>query len=174
MVAMAIASTSAVRRFGRHLLMTPLQVRRAFPRATLDAIERAIKDSETDHAGEICFVVEGALHGVALYNLPSSRDRAIEVFSNQRLWDTEHRSGVLIYVLLADRHVEIVADRGVQKKAGTQEWQRICRKMEQAFREGRYEAGAVTGVQEVSRLLVEHFPASMTGTRELPDAPVLL
>lgn len=165
---------STVTRIGKHLLMTPLRVRRAFPRPTLDAIERAIKDSETVHAGEICFVVEGALHGAALYNLHSPRDRAIEVFSNQRLWDTEHRSGVLIYVLLADRDVEIVADRGVQKKVGTQEWQRICRKMEKAFGEGRYEAGAVTGVQEVSRLLVEHFPASMTGTRELPDAPVVL
>lgn len=164
----------AVARIGKHMLMTPWQVRRAFPRQTLDVIGHAIKDAETAHAGEICFVVEGALHGAALYNLHSSRDRAIEVFSNQRLWDTEHRNGVLIYVLLADRHVEIVADRGAQRKAGTQEWQRICRKMEKAFAEGHYEAGAVTGVREVSRLLVEHFPASMTGARELPDAPVVL
>lgn len=169
---MAAASTLA--RIGKHLLMTPWRVRRAFPRPTLDAIERAIKTSETVHAGEICFVVEGALHGAELYNGQSPRNRAIEVFSRQRLWDTEHRNGVLIYVLLADRDVEIVADRGVHKKVGTQEWERICRKMEQAFREGRYEAGAVSGIQEVTRLLVEHFPAAMTGARELPDAPVLL
>jgi len=169
---MVIAST--VTRIGKHLLMTPWRVRRAFSRPTLDAIERAIKDSETVHAGEICFVVEGALHGVELFRGHSPRDRAIEVFANQRLWDTEHRSGVLIYVLLADRDVEIVADRGVHKKVGTQEWQRICRKMEKAFGESRYEAGAVTGIQEVSRLLVEHFPASMTGSRELPDAPMVL
>jgi len=169
---MKIASTLA--RIGNHLLMTPWRVKRAFPRPTLNAIEHAIRASESAHAGEICFVVEGALHGPALYNGQSPRDRAIEVFSHQRLWDTEHRSGVLIYVLLADRDVEIVADRGVHKKVGAQEWERVCRRMEAAFREGRYEAGAVTGIQEVTRLLAEHFPASMTRTRELPDRPVVL
>lgn len=143
------------------MLMTPLRVRRAFPRPTLDVIGRAIKESEANHVGEICFVVEGALHGAALYNGHSPRDRAIEVFSHQRLWDTEHRGGVLIYVLLADRDVEIVVDRGVHNKVGTQEWQRICSQMEQAFGAGHYENGAVTGVQEVSKLLAEHFPASL-------------
>jgi uncharacterized membrane protein len=167
-----MAIVRAVERISRHLMMTPWRVRHAFPRSTLDVIERAIKDCEAKHVGEICFLVEGALHGAALYNGHSPRDRAIEVFSRQRLWDTEHRGGVLIYVLLADRNIEIVADRGVHKKVGTLEWQRICRKMAEAFGAGRYEAGAVTGIQEVSKLLAEHFPTSMTGAQQLPDASV--
>ncbi len=140
--------------------MTPLGVRQTFPRPTLDVIGRAIKDSEAKHVGQICFVVEGALHGAALYDGHSPRDRALEVFSQQRLWDTEHRGGVLIYVLLADRAVEIIADRGIDKKVGTQQWQRICRNMEQAFGAGRYETGAMIGIQEVSKLLAEHFPSA--------------
>jgi uncharacterized membrane protein len=164
-----MAITSVVVRIGRHWLMSPWRMSRAFSRQTLEAVERAIKDCEAVHAGEICFVVEGALHGAALYGGHSPRDRAIELFSHHRLWDTEQRGGVLIYVLLADRSVEIVADRGVHKKVGTQEWQRICRKMEEAFVERHYEAGALTGIQEVSRLLAEHFPTSMTGTLQLQD-----
>lgn len=161
---MAIGSVMV--RIGKHLLMSPWRLSRAFPRQTLVAVERAIKDSEAIHVGEICFVVEGALHGAALYGGHSPRDRAIELFSRHRLWDTEHRGGVLIYVLLADRSVEIVADRGVHKKVGSQEWQRICRKIEEAFGEGHYEAGALTGIQEVSRLLAEHFPTSMSQSQD--------
>jgi len=164
-----MAITSVMVRMGKHLLMSPWRLSRAFPRHSLEAVERAIRDSEVVHAGEICFVVEGALDGAALYGRHSPRDRAIEVFSHHRLWDTEHRGSVLIYVLLADRSVEIVADRGVHNKVGTQEWQRICRKMEEAFGEGHYEAGVLTGIQEVSRVLAEHFPTSTTGTPQLQD-----
>ncbi len=166
-------STASLTRICGHLLMTAWRVRRSFPRATLDAIERAIKESERSHAGEICFVVEGALHGAALYSGLSPRERAIEVFSKQRLWDTEHRNGILIYVLLADRAVEIVADRGVHTRVGTPEWQTICCKMEEDFRQGRYESGAVNGIRAVGRHLVKHFPAAAE-PRELPDKPVLL
>ncbi len=144
-------------RVSRHLLMTPWRVRKQFPRATLEAIEREIKHSEATHAGEICFVVEGALHGAALYRGQSPRERAIDLFSRLRLWDTEHRNAVLIYVLLADRAVEIVVDRGAHSRVETAEWQSVCRAMESAFGQGRYEAGAVEGIRAVTRHLSRHF-----------------
>ncbi len=163
-----------LRRILRHLLMTPWQERRAFPRETLAAIQRAIETSEATHAGQLRFAVEGSLHGARLYHEQSASERAIEVFSSLRMWDTEQRNGVLIYLLLADRAVEIVADRGVHLKVGSPEWERICRRMEADFRAGRYEAGAVQGIEAVTRHLARHFPATGSRSRELPDAPVLL
>ena len=158
----------------RHLAMTPWRERRAFPRATLAAIERAIKLAEAQHLGQIRFAVEGALHGAGLFHGQSSRERALEVFSMLRMWDTEHRNGVLIYLLLADRAVEIVADRGVHIKVGSQEWQSICRQMEGELRAGQYESAIVNGIRSVARHLVRHFPTDRPGPRELPDTPVVL
>ena len=166
--------TMSLKRIGRHLLATHWQVNRAFPRPALIAIEKAIKASEAAHVGEIRFVVEGALHSTPLFNGQSARERAIEVFSQLRVWDTEHNNGVLIYLLLADRDVEIVADRGVHAKVGSQEWEQICRKMETAFKQGNYQGGVISGVQAVTQHLMKHFPASGVGQNELPDKPVVL
>ena len=163
-----------IKRIVRHLLATHRQVSRAFPRQTLAAIETAIKASKTAHVAEIAFAVEGALHTVALVKGQTARERAIEVFSQWRVWDTEHNNGVLLYVLLADREVEIVADRGVHAKVGLREWEKICRKIETAFKQANYEAGVVSGVQAVTQHLVAHFPAFDNGRNELPDKPVLL
>lgn len=163
-----------INRIARHLVMTHWQVNRAFPRRTLNAIEREIKASETTHAGEIRFVVEGALDGAPLFKGQSARERAIDVFSQLRIWDTEHNNGVLIYLLLADRDVEIIADRGIHAKAGSREWESICRKMETAFKQANYEAGVVSGIQAVTRHLIQHFPAVGGGRNELPDQPVTL
>lgn len=140
--------------------MTPWRLRHCFTPATLEAIEREIKNSEAAHAGEICFVVEGALHGAPLLRGQSPRDRAIDVFSHLRLWDTDHRNAVLIYVLLADRAVEIIADRGAYSKVGSDEWQSVCRAMETAFAAGRYRNGTIDGIRAVARHLSEHFPVS--------------
>jgi len=138
------------------------------------AIERAIKESETAHIGEIRFAVEGALDGIPLLEGQSARERALEVFSQLRVWDTEHNNGVLIYLLLADRHVEIVADRGVHARVGLQEWETICRQMEADFKQGHYREGAVAGIQGVTRHLAVHFPATGDRRNELADKPVLL
>ena len=154
--------------------MTPWQVRRAFPRATLEAIEGAIKTSERAHAGQIRFAVDGALHGPRLYQAQSPRERAIEVFAKLRMWDTEHRNGVLIYLLLADRAVEIIADRGAHITVDSREWEGICRTMEADFRAGNYEAGVATGIHVVTQHLAKHFPRSGPSHRELPDTPVVL
>ena len=158
----------------KHLLLTHWQVNRAFPSDTLAAIDRAIKASETAHAGEVRFAVEGALDGAPLFKGQSARDRAIEIFSQLRIWDTEHNNGVLIYLLLADRDVEIVADREIHAKVGAREWEDICRTMEADFKQANYEDGVVTGIQAVTQHLMKHFPASGDGQNELPEKPVVL
>ena len=163
-----------INRVANHLLLTHWQVKRAFPHRTMTAIERAIKASETQHAGEIRFAVEGALDNAPLFEGRSARARAIDVFSQLRIWDTEHNNGLLIYVLLADRAVEIVADRGIHSKVGFLEWERICRAMETAFKQGEYEGGVASGIQAVTQHLSAHFPASDAGRNELPDKPVVL
>jgi len=154
--------------------MTHWQVNRAFPRQSLIAIEQAIKASETAHVGEIRFALEGALDGTPLFKGQSARERALEVFSQLRVWDTECNNGVLIYLLLADRDVEIVADRGVHAKVGSQEWEQICRTMETVFKQGNYQGGVISGIQAVTQQLMKHFPASGVGQNELPDKPVVL
>ena len=163
-----------MKRIARHLTATRWMVRRAFPRGTLTALDGAVKASEGSHRGEIRFVVEGALHVDPLLRGQTARERAIDVFSQLRIWDTEQNNGVLIYLLLADRDVEIVADRGIDAKVGAEEWERICRKMEAAFRQGDFHAGVVGGIQEVTRHLAEHFPPIGDDRNELPDKPVEL
>lgn len=163
-----------IQRVARHLLMTDGQVRRAFPRSALSAIENAIKASESAHAGEVRFVVEGGLDGLPLFRGQSARERAIELFSQLGVWDTQHNSGLLIYLLLADRAVEIVADRGIHAKVGSHEWSKVCRQMEAAFGQADYEGGVIGGVQAVTRHLVQHFPAGDPDGNELPDKPVVL
>ncbi len=161
-----------MKRWLRHFTMSPWQVKRAFPSALLTAIEAAIGACEKKHGGEIRFAVEGALDTTALLAGQNARGRAIDVFSHLRVWDTEHNNGVLIYLLLADRDVEIVADRGIHGQVGAEGWETICREMEAAFRQGDYEKGVLAGIQSVSDHLAKHFPTS--GRHELPDAPVLL
>ena len=163
-----------IKRIATHLLLTHWQVNRAFSSDTLTAIDSAIKASEAAHVGEIRFAVEGALDGTALFRGQSARERAIEVFSQLRIWDTEHNNGVLIYLLLADRDVEIVADRGIHSKVGSAEWEKVCHTMETAFKRARYEQGVVSGIQAVTQHLARHFPAAGSGRNELPDKPVVL
>jgi uncharacterized membrane protein len=164
----------SIRRIGRHLLANRSRVRKAFPPRALQAIEQAIKGSEAVHAGQIRFVVEGALDGAPLLRNQSARARALDVFSHLRIWDTEHNNGVLVYLLLADRDVEILADRGVHAKVGTAEWRAICAMMEAEFRKGHYEAGVLKGIAAVTRHLAKLFPKQGAGSNELPDAPVVM
>jgi len=158
----------------KHLTMTHWHVNRHFPSAVLTAIENAIKLAERTHTGEICFAVEGALHTRSLRIGQSARERAVEVFSQLRIWDTQHNNGVLIYLLLADRDVEIVADRGIDLKVGKQGWEDICRHMENAFRQGYYQQGVISGINAVAEQLAQYFPASEVHHNELPDRPVIL
>lgn len=162
------------KRIVKHLLTTQHQVTKAFPPHTLLAIEQSITASEAVHAGEIRFAVEDALDGMALFNGQSPRDRAVELFAQLRVWDTEHNNGLLIYLLLADQAVEIVADRGIHVRVGNEAWSTICHQMEQDFKQSKYESGVVSGVQAVTQHLALHFPAGETSRNELPDRPVLV
>jgi hypothetical protein len=164
----------SMERIARHLMATKWMVKRAFPGDALVAIDRVIKASEATHRGEIRFAVEGSLQIEPLLRGQTARERAIDVFSQLRIWDTERNNGVLIYLLLADRDVEIVADRGIHEKVGAQEWEGICRRMEAAFRQADFEGGVVRGIREVTQHLARHFPPSGDDRNELPDKPVIL
>src|SRR3954471_24904465 len=163
-----------IRRIGRHLLEHNWRLRRIFPPSVLSAIEQAIKAGEASHSGQVRFAVEGALDGKPLFRNQSARARALDVFSQLRVWDTAHNNGVLIYLLLADRDVEIIADRGIDAKVGAAGWEKICVEMETQFRAGNFEGGVIKGIDAVSRELATHFPAQGPGPNELPDAPVVM
>jgi uncharacterized membrane protein len=163
-----------IARIGKHLLEHHWRARRLFPTKALTAIEQAIKTGETTHSGQVRFVVEGALDGAPLFRDQPARERAIDIFAQLRIWDTVHNNGVLIYLLLADRDVEIVADRGIDVKVGAAGWEKICRDMEGDFKAGKFESGVIRGIEAVSRQLAQHFPAQGKGPNELPDAPVVI
>ena len=163
-----------LKRIMRHLSSGNTAVRRAFPSRTLDMIERAIHAAEGQHSGQIRFAVEAALDLTPLLSGQSAHERAVEVFSRLRVWDTEQNNGVLIYLLLADRDVEIVADRSIHAKLGKEGWEKICREMEAAFRDGKFEQGVLAGIQSVSQCLTQHYPHTGQKVNELTDRPVLL
>jgi uncharacterized membrane protein len=158
----------------RHMLAPSWVVRRAFPRAALERIAQAIKASEALHDGEVRFAVEAGLDLLPLFRGMSPRSRALELFSRLRIWDTEHNSGVLIYVQFVDRRIEIIADRGINARVAQEQWDAICRRMEAAFRARRFEDGVLKGIEEVTALLARHCPPLGGNPNELPDQPVVL
>jgi uncharacterized membrane protein len=163
-----------IKRIGKHLVEHSWRARRVFTPRVLDRIEQATKAGEATHSGQLRFVVEGALDGAPLLRDQPARERALDIFSHLRIWDTEHNNGVLIYLLLADRKVEIIADRGIDARVGARGWQDICRTMEADFRAGQFEAGAIKGVEAVSRELARYFPPQGGQRNELPDRPVVI
>ena len=155
-----------IKRIGKHLVEHHWRAKRVFPRQALALIEQAIKAGEATHSGQVRFVVEGALDGKPLFRNQSARERALDVFSHLRIWDTAHNNGVLIYLLLADR--------GINAKVGAAGWEKICKAMEDDFRAGNFSGGVIRGIQAVSQQLAAHFPRHRAGPNELPDAPVVL
>ena len=162
----------------RHVAAPHWRTRVLFPTTTLDAIEQAVARAERTHAGEIRFAIETSLAPLHILNEVTARARALDVFARLRVWDTEYNNGVLIYVQLADRNVEIVADRGLAGRVTAAEWEAVCRLMEDHFRSARFHAGSVAGVDAVGTLLARHYPhpAGQTPVSEnqLPDRPTLL
>ena len=163
-----------LKRIAKHLVTPDWAARRVFPPCALARIGEAIDASERTHSGELRFAAEAGLELPALLRGLRPRARAEEVFARLRVWDTEHNSGVLIYVQLVDRRIEIVADRGISARVPQPEWDAICRAMEAAFRERRFEQGALDAIERVTRLLARHFPARGDNPNELPDKPVVL
>jgi uncharacterized membrane protein len=161
-----------VSRILKHLFLPPWAARRAFPPASLRKIEAAIKASERRHRGEIRFAVEGPLPLHAAGR--PIRERARQVFAQLDVWDTEENTGVLLYVQLVDRRIEIVADRGIAAVVSQTEWDHACRAMEARFRKGEFLAGALEAIDAVTRILERRFPARAANPNELPDKPALI
>jgi uncharacterized membrane protein len=158
----------------RHLFAP--SVRRRFPEASLQRITAAIETGERGHTGEVCFAVEAALPLRDVMAGVGSRERAAEVFAQLRVWDTEANNGVLLYLLLADHAIEIVADRGFDDCVSPAQWQGVCRRIEDALRGGDCERAVLDGIAAMSELVAGCFPR--TGDRDepnqLPDQPHLL
>jgi uncharacterized membrane protein len=164
----------SIGRIFRHLVCDFWSVRRAFPPAAMAAIEQEIGAQERRHDGEVRFAVEASLPLIDLLRGVSGRARAVELFGRLRVWDTERNTGVLIYLLLADRDVEIVADRGIHRAVGEEGWEAICREMERAFARGAFQEGVIGGVRAISDLLAAHCPPRPENPDELSDRPVIV
>ena len=159
----------------RHLATSPRRLRRRFTPEVLNDVQRAITTLEREHAGEIRFVVEHALDPAQLRAGLTSRQRALDVFGLLRVWDTESNNGILVYVLYADRAVEILADRGIATRVPQEEWDGLCREVESEYAKGEFRAGSLRAIEGAATLLRRHFPTVSTkASNELPDQPVLL
>ena len=165
-----------IARLLKHRSLDETDARRALGDAALERLRARVAASERGHSGEIRICVEAGLPLSYLWRGASARERAVAMFGKLRVWDTEHNNGVLIYLLLAEHRIEIVADRGIDRRAGAAHWHGLVERMSQAFREGRYEAGLEQAVDAVDELLRAHFPlaAGAANPNELPDAPLRL
>ncbi len=167
--------TSRSARLLAHLLHTPLATRRAFPARVQEALRAAVAKGEQTHRGEIRFVVEGDWPLADVWSGKSVRARALEVFGLTQAWDTAENTGLLVYVLLCEHRVEILADRGLHTAAPNGSWEALCQDMVSAFRVGEFESGSLHAIDRINQLLQQHFPAGPEGNpNELPDAPIVL
>ncbi|MBC5763415.1 TPM domain-containing protein [Ramlibacter albus] len=166
---------ATLKRLFKHRWLDETDTRRAIPPDMVKRLAQRVAASEKRHSGEVRICVEAGLPTSYILRGATARDRAVTMFGKLRVWDTEHNNGVLIYLLLAERAIEVVADRGLNRKVTPQEWREIVARMGGAFRDGRFEDGLTEALAEVSALLVQHFPLAPgeADTNELPDEPVL-
>ena len=168
-----------IQRLLRHRWHDSSTLRRALPPEALARLTQRVRASEQRHSGEIRIFIEAGLPTSYLWRrdtLPQIiRQRALTLFGKLRVWDTEHNNGVLIYLLLAERAIEIVADRGIDRRLARQDWQAMIARMRTAFRAGRFEDGLLLSLDEISAALAQHFPlaAGKANPNELPDVPVI-
>ncbi len=165
-----------LQRIFKHRWLDAAEVRRVVPPTLLERLEHRVRASEQRHTGEIRIVVESGLPLSYLWRNATARARAVMLFSKLRVWDTEHNNGVLVYLLLADRSIELVADRGLNQRVPAAAWQAMVAKLGTALHAGQFEEGLTQALEEVSAVLVQHFPLHTPHLRrnELPDAPLLL
>jgi len=163
----------------RHRWFDERTVRRTIPSDVRERLLQRVRASEQHHSGEIRIFIEAGLPMGYLWLKAETRaiirQRALTLFGKLRVWDTEHNNGVLIYLLLAERAIEIVADRGINRHLSPQQWQGMISRMRGAFREGQFEEGLTLALEEISAVLVQHFPleAGAANPNELPDAPLI-
>ena len=163
-----------LKRAFRHLFTTSRAGRRAFPETTLQAIQDVIAEGEKLHRAEVQLIVEPSLPLSEIWEGTSSRERAIELFSLHRIWDTEENSGILIYIDLADHQVEIVADRGICHLTTSDEWQSVCRTMTAGFAKGNYHDSVIAALKLLNQILHDHLPDVENLPNQLPNRPIVL
>lgn len=164
-----------LQRIFRHRWLDESDTRRAIPPAMVERLAQHVAQGEKRHTGEVRIYVEAGLPLSYLWRDAAPRERAIAMFGKLGVWDTEQNNGVLIYLLLAEHAIEVVADRGLSRHVGESQWREIVAHMRGEFRAGRYEEGLRQAVDEVTALLVRHFPATpgAANANELPDQPIL-
>jgi hypothetical protein len=165
---------STFKRLFRHLCTTTAAGKRVFPPATLRAIEEAIRAGEQRHRAEVRLIIEPGLDTQAVLNGLTPRHRARELFAHYRVWDTEENCGVLVYINLADRQVEIVADRGVGRVISATQWQDICRTLTRGFAHGQVHESVLTALHQLTELLAQYYPNDGSKHNQLSDAPLIL
>ncbi|HOL64306.1 MAG TPA: TPM domain-containing protein [Accumulibacter sp.] len=163
-----------LKRLIRHVVLPHWWVRRTISPDLLRRVEMVVKASEATHRGELRVVLEANLPLPRVLQNQSVRSRAIELFSQLRVWDTAENCGVLIYLQLIDRRIEIVADRGINATLGQAFWTSLCRRMEDAFKAGDYAGGLLFTLQAISDVLCVYFPVEEANPDELPNEPLLI
>jgi uncharacterized membrane protein len=166
--------THKIARTWRHATSSTAEARHAFPETTLMAIAQAIDAGERTHRGEVRLIVEKALPFQDAWDDVTNRQRALALFADHGIWDTEDNCGVLIYVNMAEHKIDIVADRGIDRKIDAATWQAVCRTMTAGFKNGHFHDATLAAVAQVNDLLHQHFPASGERANELPDQPIML
>ncbi|MGC3961955.1 MAG: TPM domain-containing protein [Rhodocyclaceae bacterium] len=161
-------------RFYRHVWGGEREARNLFPPTTLERIEQAVARSEGRHRGELRILIEGGAGMAGAWRRIDVRQRALAFFSELRVWDTDDNSGVLIYLLLAEHRIEIIADRGIDARVPDAVWDDIARTATAHFRQGNGEEGVLAVIDACTTLLAEHFPAHEHNVNELPDAPIVI
>jgi uncharacterized membrane protein len=157
----------------KHRWLDERDTRRALGPDALARLQQRVADSERRHSGEIRVCVEPGLPLSYLRRNATAHERAVTMFGKLRVWDTANNNGVLIYLLLAEHAIEIVADRGLNDRVSAEQWRSLVAGMAAAFKAGRFEEGLNEAVDAVGALLVQHFPLrdGETNPNELPDAP---
>lgn len=177
MVAVLEQQDRVIARWWRHLTFSRAKLRHHFPKDQLAHIQEIVAEGERTHRAEIRVVIEGAFSAAELSRRLSPRARAIELFSTLRVWDTEDNCGVLLYILLADRAIEIVADRGIHSRAGNAFWETLVAQLSAAFQHSKYEEGVASVLTGLNEMLTQHYPTDSTARKthnELADQPVLI
>ncbi|TGK00164.1 hypothetical protein EHQ53_04960 [Leptospira langatensis] len=149
-------------------------LRKYFSSKDLKEIKSAVTDSEKSHRGEIRIAIETKLSLYQVLFGKTAKERSVEMFSFLRVWDTEENTGILVYLLLSEKKILILADRGIYKKIGQDRLNEISHKIGTGLKSGKAKEAIVEGIRELSSDLKKHFPAKGKNPNELPDEPFIV
>jgi len=163
-----------LKRIFKNTFNLPFLLQRHFSKTDLASIETAIARSESMHQGEVRVAIESSFSFLEILNGKTPRDRALEIFSQYRVWDTQHNTGILIYILLSEHDIEIIADRGIHDQEDSATWEKICQSLQHRFQKGEYLEGLLEAIGQSSKVLQQHVPAKTQNINELPNKPIVI